>query len=448
MADVKPFRAVRYALPTPAVRARPTTCSTRSARTRYRARDPHNVVHLTLNDSEEEAGRLFHEWREDGVARARRRAGRLGGGAGLRRPGRHRAHAARGSSRRCGVEPYETKSRAAARADACRPEGEPAPAPPRGASAARADLPALRRRATRLRPVARPDLAAEGTRLWRIDGRGVAGVVRGPAAPDRRRAPPLRDRGRLRRRGRDAGERPMLVVLVSTSDPGLEIFPTHRVFAGHDDELPRRRGDSASLEAAMAQLDGLPFDSAAAVLYRRGARSGRRPAGRARRRARRPRRPRGHSLHARSRGGGSAASTPARPTARFSCAPRGSRTSSSGRARRGDATEDHVLLPEAPLGLLFHPLTRERLARALPRLRRRHRGVLDGCRPAVEREPVLRHGEGGDDTTAIDAAAEEAVVARLEALDATSCSSRRSSGAGLRRRRPDRGSSSTRSTAR
>ncbi|HEY7380155.1 MAG TPA: inositol monophosphatase family protein [Gaiella sp.] len=34
----------------------------------------------------------------------------------------------------------------------------------------------------------------------------------------------------------------------------------------------------------------------------------------------------------------------------------------------------------------------------------------------VEREPVLRPGEGGDDTTAIDAAAEEAVVQRLERL--------------------------------
>jgi len=36
----------------------------------------------------------------------------------------------------------------------------------------------------------------------------------------------------------------------------------------------------------------------------------------------------------------------------------------------------------------------------------------------VEREPVLRAGEGGDDTTAIDAAAEDAVVARLEATGA------------------------------
>lgn len=36
----------------------------------------------------------------------------------------------------------------------------------------------------------------------------------------------------------------------------------------------------------------------------------------------------------------------------------------------------------------------------------------------AEREPVLRAGEGGDDTTAVDAAAEAAVVARLEALAA------------------------------
>jgi myo-inositol-1(or 4)-monophosphatase len=34
----------------------------------------------------------------------------------------------------------------------------------------------------------------------------------------------------------------------------------------------------------------------------------------------------------------------------------------------------------------------------------------------AEREPVLRTGQGGDDTTAIDAAAEEAIVKRLELL--------------------------------
>lgn len=44
------------------------------------------------------------------------------------------------------------------------------------------------------------------------------------------------------------------------------------------------------------------------------------------------------------------------------------------------------------------------------------RAVLADLPTRLEREPVLRTGEGGDDTTAIDAAAEAAVVARLETL--------------------------------
>ncbi|HSF60452.1 MAG TPA: inositol monophosphatase family protein [Gaiellaceae bacterium] len=43
------------------------------------------------------------------------------------------------------------------------------------------------------------------------------------------------------------------------------------------------------------------------------------------------------------------------------------------------------------------------------------RGVLEQLPTRAEREPVLRRGEGGDETTAIDQAAEETVVARLEA---------------------------------
>ena len=44
--------------------------------------------------------------------------------------------------------------------------------------------------------------------------------------------------------------------------------------------------------------------------------------------------------------------------------------------------------------------------------------VLRDLPTRVEREPVLRPGAGGDETTAIDAAAEDAVVRRLEALGA------------------------------
>jgi myo-inositol-1(or 4)-monophosphatase len=45
------------------------------------------------------------------------------------------------------------------------------------------------------------------------------------------------------------------------------------------------------------------------------------------------------------------------------------------------------------------------------------KAVLAELPTRVEREPVLQTGEGGDDTTAIDAAAETAVVHRLEQLD-------------------------------
>ncbi len=43
------------------------------------------------------------------------------------------------------------------------------------------------------------------------------------------------------------------------------------------------------------------------------------------------------------------------------------------------------------------------------------RAVLERLPTRAEREPVLRRGHGGDDTTAIDQAAEDAVVARLDA---------------------------------
>jgi myo-inositol-1(or 4)-monophosphatase len=45
------------------------------------------------------------------------------------------------------------------------------------------------------------------------------------------------------------------------------------------------------------------------------------------------------------------------------------------------------------------------------------RGVLADLPSRVEREPVAKVGEGGDDTTAIDAAAEAVVVARLAQLE-------------------------------
>jgi myo-inositol-1(or 4)-monophosphatase len=46
-------------------------------------------------------------------------------------------------------------------------------------------------------------------------------------------------------------------------------------------------------------------------------------------------------------------------------------------------------------------------------------GVLAAMPTRIEREPVLRRGEGGDDTTAVDAAAENAILERLRPLGVT-----------------------------
>ena len=270
MADVAPFRAIRYAHPTATVTAPPYDVLTPELRDAFRAGDRYNVVHLTLNDSEDEAGRLFRNWLDEGVlvrddepavwalsqdyvgpdGIARRRDGLV---ASLR------------------VEPYET--------GAVLPHERTHAGPKEGRlrllRAARAQLepifllydgePAV------LAPEREPDLVTDGTRLWRVTGEGVT-----EAFADRRL---LIADGHHRYEtavayaaelGTPESAR-MMVVLVSTSDPGLEIFPTHRLFRGHDEALPPASvGDSASPAAAVARLAGLPYDRAHAVGYRNG----------------------------------------------------------------------------------------------------------------------------------------------------------------------------------
>ena len=71
MAVVKPFRALRYdeaaAGPLETLVAPPYDVITEEQRDELRARSPHNVVRLTLPDSEEEAAALLDEWRAEGV---------------------------------------------------------------------------------------------------------------------------------------------------------------------------------------------------------------------------------------------------------------------------------------------------------------------------------------------------------------------------------------------
>ena len=233
MAVVKPFRALRYdealAGPLENLVAPPYDVISDEQRAELRARSPFNVVHLTLPDSEEDAARELEEWTSSGVlveeppavwaleqeyvgpdGVARKRFGLVASlkvepyGTGTVLP-HERTHAGPKEDRlrllratRVQLEPIFLLYDGPARVE--RPERE-------------------------------PDLEIEGAKLWRIDD---PAVVRH-----------FDDKQLLIADGHHRYETAvafseeegipasaqMPVVLVSTEDPGLEIFPTHRLFS-------------------------------------------------------------------------------------------------------------------------------------------------------------------------------------------------------------------------
>ena len=273
MAEIKPFRALRYdvekAGPLEDLVAPPYDVIDTAQREDLLAKSPHNVVHLTLPDSEEDAGQAFREWRKEGIlvpeepgfwalaqdyvgpdGVARSRVGLVGS---------------------LKIEPYEAGTVL------------PHERTHRGIKEGRLRL--LRGVRTQLEPIfllyegaapfempdGPPDLEVEGTRLWRL--------------PDEELAAAFVDRRLLIADGhhryetalayhQEAGTPEsgyMMVVLVSLEDPGLTIFPTHRVFSSKPPTF-RSLGyqPRESPEAALEELDGLSYEQAAAVLYESG----------------------------------------------------------------------------------------------------------------------------------------------------------------------------------
>ena len=233
MAVVKPFRALRYndgeAGPLEALVAPPYDVISPSGREALLAGSPYNVVHLTLPDSPAEAAAALDAWRTkgvlveeppavwaleqsyvgpDGVARTR-----FGIVASLK------------------VEPYETGTVLPHERTHAGPKEERL----RLLRATRVQLEPIfllyDGAAPVERPARAPDLDGEGAKLWRID---EPTVVRG-----------FDDKQLLIADGHHRYETAvafsqeegtpasaqMLVVLVATGDPGLEIFATHRVFS-------------------------------------------------------------------------------------------------------------------------------------------------------------------------------------------------------------------------
>ena len=273
MAEVKPFRAVRYgerAGPLETLVAPPYDVISPEQRDEFGARSPYNVVHLTLPDDEAEAAHLWADWRAEGVLAEDGETGcwwlsqDYVGPDGVARTREGLVAALR-------IEPYESRVVL------------PHERTHRGPKEGRLRL--LRETRAQLEPLfflyegsppARrpdrdPDLEADGARLWRLP-------------PDEEIASGFAERQLLIADGHHRYETALayheevgtpesayvLAVLVSLEDPGLMIFPTHRVFAREPSQLLATDECLPNAERALAALGELPRDRAAAVVYRAG----------------------------------------------------------------------------------------------------------------------------------------------------------------------------------
>src|SRR3954469_15666513 len=254
MAGVKPFRAERYdeqsAGPLEQLVAPPYDVISPDERLELLARSPYNVVHLTLPDTEEEAGAAIADWRRGGILSrddepaywflsqdyvgpdgvARNRSGLV---ASLR------------------AEPYENR--------AVLPHERTHSGPKEGR------LRLLHATRTQLEPIfllyegdpvdipeRAPDLQSGGDSLWRLD-----------TPPDFSDVQLLIADGHHRYEtalayAAEGGSPWLMVVLVPTRQAGLTIFPTHRV---------AQRVNGASGTPIDEPGDELP----GVVLYRNGA---------------------------------------------------------------------------------------------------------------------------------------------------------------------------------
>ena len=269
VAEIKPFRALRYdtdrAGSLEDLIAPPYDVIGPAERDALLAKSPRNVVHLTLPDSEEEAGRSFREWREEGALVPEEPGFWALSQDYVGPDGVSRTRTGLVGSLR--VEPYE--------AGTVLPHERTHRGPKEGR------LRLLREVRAQLEPIfllyegaapfetpaSLPEIEVEGARLWRLPDEGI-----GEAFADRQL---LIADGHHRYETAlayheetgtpESGN--MMVVLVSLEDPGLTIFPTHRVFQ----KAPQRSlltGEARSdPEAALRELGDLSRERAAFVVY-------------------------------------------------------------------------------------------------------------------------------------------------------------------------------------
>jgi uncharacterized protein (DUF1015 family) len=227
MAVVKPFRAERYdeskAGPLERLVAPPYDVISPREREEYLARSPYNVVHLTLPDDEDQAGRDVTAWREEGVLARETEPGYWLLSQDYVGPdGVSRTRSGLVASLR--AEPYES--------GAVLPHERTHRGPKEGR------LRLLRATRTQLEPIfllyegeplqappREPDLQSGGDKLWRVED-----------APSFENTELLIADGHHRYEtavayAQEGGSPYLMVVLVPTKQEGLTIFPTHRMAA-------------------------------------------------------------------------------------------------------------------------------------------------------------------------------------------------------------------------
>jgi uncharacterized protein (DUF1015 family) len=263
MAEVRPFRALRYAVPDlAAVVAPPYDVISDELRADLKARSPYNVVHLTLPDSEEQAARDLAAWRGSGVLVEDEEPSywwlsqEYAGPDGIERTREGVVAALR-------VEPYDKRI--------VLPHERTHAGPKEGR------LRLLRATRTHLEPIfllwdgslaidglADPDVVVKEsgvtTRLWRLDAEFGTALTEELADAQLLIADGHhRYETALAFHEEDGGDASawLLVVIVPTDQDGLTIFPTHRVVQEADGV------DGTPIDPPGNALPGL-------VLYRHG----------------------------------------------------------------------------------------------------------------------------------------------------------------------------------
>lgn len=270
MADVQPFRAVRYsgaAGPLGELVAPPYDTVSDDERALLYTRSPLNVAHLTLPESAEEAGRLYREWLADGILEQEDEPSAwllvedFVGPDGVPRERRGVvASLAAEPYALGGVLPHERthphvreERLKLLRATGAQPE------------------PIFLLHEGRIEaevPERSPDAAVDGTRLWRaeLDLSPLAGEELLVADGHHRYESAVELGVELG----PAGAR-IMALLVSTEDPGLHVYPTHRLFSGRPDLA--RPGEGERFESLVDALDRLARESygrSTVVAYRPG----------------------------------------------------------------------------------------------------------------------------------------------------------------------------------